>query len=135
MLDFNPLKPPRKSLISLTRTQVDSRPGLDVSAKSAKGWAAKLAPPWTLVWGYKHGRICEHEFTKRYLEHIDPISVPGSLPYTDLLHYGRKRNNHINFQCYCSDFKFCHTHVLIDYLVNRYCGFSDARPPWMIPRH
>jgi uncharacterized protein YeaO (DUF488 family) len=135
MIDFNPLKPPRRTLIDLTRSQVDSGPGLDISVKSAKGWAVKLAPPWVLVWDYKHGRIREQEFTERYIEHIDPLSAPGSLPYVELWHYGLEHNNHINFQCYCSDFKFCHTHVLIDFLVNYCRGFSDGRPPWMVPQY
>ena len=110
--------------IKLNRAQMrySGTDRLDITVKSANNWAKRLAPTWGMVWDHKNGSLSDEEYTYRYLHIIDSLGIP----IDELLEFGK--DSSITFVCYCSDGKFCHTHLLIDYLVDK-CpeSFEDGR--------
>lgn len=112
-------------MIKLNRAQMRySEPDrLDITAKSAEGWAKNLAPTWGLVWGHKNGALTDEQYTESYLHSINLVGIP----LDELLRFGHI-NGSITFVCYCPDGKFCHTHLLIEYLLKE-CPeiFEDGR--------
>ena len=105
----------------MTRRLCEPNP-LDVTVKSAKGWASMLAPTWTMVRGYKDGTLSEADYTVAYRE-ILKRKVPLVIGH---LRLGVPA---ITFLCYCPDGAFCHTHLLIDLLCEHYPeDFEDGRP-------
>lgn len=112
------------SKIRLNRAQMryfgDDR--LDITVKSAEGWARKLAPTWGMVWGHKHGNISDEEYKEQYIHVLE-------IPFDELLEFAKDTRS-VTFVCYCADGKFCHTHLLIDYLITQYPYsnmFKDGR--------
>lgn len=99
------------SKVTLTRSPMNSI-GLDITVKSAKGSARLLAPTWTLVMGLKEGKITQEQYTAHYYKilemNLDQYIV-DSLAKKDR-----------NFKCYCANGEFCHTYLLINYLISKY---------------
>jgi len=101
-----------RSHLSKTREQATN---IDVTIKSAVSSIGKaFAPTWEIVMGHKEHRITDEEYTEQYLAILSKISRQTifDLANTNLLN--------INFQCYCNDEQFCHTYLLIDWLVANY---------------
>jgi len=120
--------PPKPKTVSLTRGQIGVANGLDVTAKSAAGWAKKLAPSWALVLGHQRGSLPEAEFERLYIQTIAPRESSYLFPMIDLWHYGLANDSKICFLCYCPDMQFCHTHTLINYIVGTWpVYFTDGR--------
>jgi hypothetical protein len=64
------------SYVKLSRAQI--RPGVkgvDVTIKSAKGFARSFSPTWSMVMGYKNGTLTEVQYTQQYLKILDAVSV------------------------------------------------------------
>jgi len=113
--------------ILLSRVQMSSsRQGFDITARTK----LPVAPNWDLVLGYKSGLIGERAYTEYYLEMLnanyDEIvkwleTLPGRLPII-------LKTNHIIFKCFCPDRDFCHTNILIDWLLEKFPDkYEDAR--------
>ena len=103
-------------MVKLTRAQI--RPGVegvDVTVKSAKGFARSFAPGWNMVMGYKRGMFTEAQYTERYMKILDAVSVEA---WRWL--YAQAVNGEVTLLCYCRDGQFCHTYLLIDYAVKKY---------------
>jgi uncharacterized protein YeaO (DUF488 family) len=100
-----------------------SVPGpLDVTVKSAKGWARELAPTWGMVRGYKDGTMSAADYTRQYRQLLANFGL------LDLDRFSEVNDNHVTFLCYCPDGAFCHTHLLIDWLCERFPDvFEDGR--------
>jgi hypothetical protein len=49
--------------------------GVDVTVKSAKGFARSFAPTWKMVMGYKNGMQTEAQYTEKYVEILGAVSV------------------------------------------------------------
>jgi len=113
--------------IGLTRATIGESSGLDVTAKSAQGWARKLAPSWSLVMGHKRGSLHDAAYEEEYLKQLAFDLGAVHFPYVQLWHYGLQHGRQICFLCYCRDGAFCHTHLLIDYIISNYHTFYDAR--------
>jgi DNA polymerase III epsilon subunit-like protein/uncharacterized protein YeaO (DUF488 family) len=112
--------------VALKRGQIGrARSGLllDVTAKSATGWATAFAPTWEMVSGHKGGTMGDSEYRRLYGEILD---AAGEAAFERLWQFGA--DGTVKLLCYCPDGRFCHTHLLVDYAVKRYPKwFSDGR--------
>lgn len=103
--------------ILLSRSPIWKKlPGLDITIKSGKTLGKCFAPTWNMVMGHKQNKITDQEYTDLYFEILNKLD--GQV-YEELYQYGTS-DNKINFICYCHDGKFCHTYLLIDYLINKF---------------
>ena len=113
------------SKIKLNRGQIGRNAGLDITVKSAGGWARAFTPTWPMVMGYKQGTISDQEYTQAYLKIIERAQLTI---VSELVQYGRAMGDRVTFLCYCKDGAFCHTHILIEYLTRNWPGlFEDTR--------
>ena len=115
-------------MTKLMRGQIGKATGIDTTVKSSHGHYRALAPTWDMVMEYKSGRMSPTEYTSLYQQILTcvPNTVWDALvaqPDQTLL-------------CYCRDGQFCHTHLIIDYLLaqdpERFC---DARTTASRPRY
>lgn len=116
--------------LRLKRGQIGRARGLDVTVKSAAGFARHFAPTWQMVTAYKAGRLAAAEYAAEYRR------ILGDAPlcaWHALREAGLNRRS-LRLLCYCRDGAFCHTHLLIDYAVSHFPrSFSDGRAPEDIP--
>jgi uncharacterized protein YeaO (DUF488 family) len=103
-------------MVKLTRAQIRiGVKGMDVTVKSAKGFARSFAPTWTMVMGYKNGTLTETQYTEQYMKILGAVSVEA---WRWL--YAQAVNDEVVLLCFCKDRQFCHTHLLIDYACRKY---------------
>jgi hypothetical protein len=103
-------------MVKLSRAQI--RPevkGVDVTVKSAKGFARSFAPTWSMVMGYKNGILTEAQYTAQYRKILDAVSVEA---WRWL--YAQAVNDEVVLLCFCRDGQFCHTNLIIRYAVEKY---------------
>ncbi len=103
-------------MVKLTRAPI--RPGVkgvDVTVKSAKGFARSFAPNWKMVMGYKNRTLTEAQYTEQYRKILDAVSVEA---WSWL--YAQAVNGEIVLLCFCRNGQFCHTYLLIDYACRKY---------------
>ena len=86
---------------------------IDVTVKSSKKLGRYFAPTWAMVMGYKSGTLSDTLYTTQYREKLGKLYWPPILEELE-------KFDHITFLCYCKDGSFCHTHLLIDYLVENF---------------
>ena len=86
---------------------------LDVTVKSAKSLGRNFAPTWAMVMGHKSGVMPDEVYVTKYIEKLDKLYWP---PIVEEL----EKSEHITFLCYCKDNTFCHTYLLMDYLVEHF---------------
>ena len=116
--------------IKLKRAQIGKAPGLDITVKSAQGFAQAFAPTWDMVMGHKSGELSDNQYSYKYTQILmrgcyDPVKRSHIL----LHRHGQENGGEVTLLCYCSDGKFCHTHLMIDWLTEQYPDlFEDARP-------
>jgi len=110
-------------MVKLSRAQL--RPGVkgvDVTVKSAKGYARAFSPTWSMVMGYKHGTLAEAEYTEQYLMILDAVSVET----WRWLYAQAAEGGEVVLLCYCRDNDasgnrvFCHEHLITDYATEKY---------------
>jgi len=109
----------------IRRGRKTQRGDLDITVKSAEGIGKYLAPTWPMVLGHKDGTLSDEDYEWMYRRILDrnPIKV-----YRALWKYGKDCGGQITFLCYCPDGVFCHTHLLIDYLLEKFpTGWEDGR--------
>ena len=109
-------------MVKLTRAQI--RPGVkgvDVTVKSAKGYARSFAPSWRMVMGYKNGTLTEAQYTEQYMKILDAVSVEA---WRWL--YAQAVDGEVVLLCYCRDVDaqgrqvFCHTRLIVQYAAEKY---------------
>jgi len=103
-------------MVKLTRAQV--RPGVkgvDVTVKSAVGYARSFAPTWSMVMGYKNGTLTKARYTEQYMKILGAVSVEA---WRWL--YAQAVNGEVTLLCYCRDEWFCHTYLIRNYAVKKY---------------
>lgn len=101
--------------------------GIDVTVQSAKCIWKSLAPTWKMVMGYKKHQnvmlgsnikvppISWEEYTTQYNEILDRVDWQ---PIIDQLDRWREEGiDEVVFLCFCKDGANCHTHLLIDRLI------------------
>ena len=72
-----------------------------------------LAPDKSILYDYKNGVIDEMEYTSRYLDQLDRIGIRNIL---GLIH---KYGDDVILLCWEHPSKFCHRHILADYINKR----------------
>jgi len=118
-------------MITLERGQLQrGARGLDVTVRSAKGCLRPLTPTWDMVKQCMAGTMGEAEYTRRYLAILNRVGLDTWGGLEELGHeFGGLR-----FLCYCPNRKFCHTHLLINYLLERWPEvYQDGRRPIDVP--
>jgi uncharacterized protein YeaO (DUF488 family) len=100
--------------VTVDRAQIGKKAGLDVTVKSGSGIGKAFAPTWDMVMGYRNGPISSHQYTEQYNAILE--SVPIEVWRRLYLH--GKKSGGLTFLCYCKDGDFCHTNLLIQYLVD-----------------
>ena len=80
-------------------------------------YAVKLAPTQDMLWYYKNSFISEAEYTRMYKEILDKLKSDGALSgfVEDL-----KVHDKVLLLCYEGKYKFCHRHILAEYLNKHY---------------
>lgn len=81
---------------------------IDTTVKSGY---SQLAPTWDMVTGIKQGRITEEKYTRLYYRILDYSRRVNPNFWDSLL-----RIEKVAIGCYCSRGKFCHRHLLAEYL-------------------
>ena len=111
-------------MIKLYRAQITGYKGiggLDITVKSAKGFARFFAPTWDMVMGHKQGRLTDNQYTFRYTQILARMENGKEvIPIKDLCQFGWDHSDAITFLCYCRDGAFCHTYILMDYLIHNW---------------
>ena len=74
----------------------------------------KLIPSWVLVSGYKNGSITPKEYAAEYTKQLDQIN------FSKLIEKYEDSENDIVLLCWESPEKFCHRHLLANYLNKKY---------------
>ena len=77
-----------------------------------------LAPDSSLLCGYKNGNIGEEEYARRYLSSLEELHDNGTLD--KFAHYLINHSMDVVLLCYERPDKFCHRHLLADYLNKQY---------------
>ena len=94
---------------------------MDVTVKSAKGYAWAFRPTWSMVMDYKNGTLTEAQYTEQYLKILDAVSGEAWCWL-----YRQAANGEVVLLCYCRDLDaqgrpvFCHTHLIIQFAVEKY---------------
>lgn len=115
--------------IQLRRAQISyaGPDRLDITVRSATGFARKLAPTWAMVIQHKDRELSDANYTSAYLERIEPPEKPWTFPFSDLWQFGTSHDDRITFVCFCKDGSFCHTNILIEYLCETFPNFFEDR--------
>jgi uncharacterized protein YeaO (DUF488 family) len=102
---------------------------LNVTRQSAQDWAIRLAPTWRMVNKHKRGTISDKKYTELYVEWLNGLDDRSMFPINHLVDLAEDNDDEqITFICFCKDGKFCHTNILIDWLVaNGHGLFRDVR--------
>lgn len=81
-----------------------------------------VSPPRDLVLGYKAGAITEENYTEVYLKQLNDNAE-------DIITWAWCICGEIiKFKCFCPEGAFCHTHLLIDWLIEKRPDlFQDGR--------
>ena len=72
-----------------------------------------LVPEESILWKYKNGEIDEMEYTSLYLDQLDRIGI------RDILLGIHAFGDDIVLVCWEAPDKFCHRHILADYINKR----------------
>ncbi len=106
----------------LKRAQIGkAKNGIDITIKSATGWARELAPTWEMVSGHKFGTMSDREYINLYNKILEEADKNGIF---DKLYESEEST----LLCYCPSGKFCHTHLVIDYVIKNHPNkFADGR--------
>ena len=103
-------------MVKLTRDQI--RPGVkgvDVTVKSAKGFARSFATSWSMVMGYKNGTLTETQYTEQYMNILNAVSGEAwRWLYTQAV------NGKVVLLCFCRNGQFCHTNLIIQFATEKY---------------
>ena len=79
--------------------------------------AVKLAPTQDMLWYYKNSFISEAEYTRMYNKILDKLKADGSL---DGFVKDFRKHDKVLLLCYEGKYKFCHRHILAEYLNKHY---------------
>lgn len=78
-----------------------------------------IAPSWDLVHQYKDGLISVLDYTREYLGSLSEVSVNAVLEdCKNYLQYSKRDG--IVFCCWEAPDKFCHRHLLADYIKDNF---------------
>jgi len=123
-------------MLQLTRAHISYAkrvPGpVNVTIKSSVGLARMFTPTWDMVMEHKRGRLTNTDYTAQYHSILNKLTKEQVLAFYD---QQREAGPTCTFLCFCQDGRFCHTHLLIDWLVDQHPFlFADVRAPQLNPQ-
>ena len=77
------------------------------------GKIPSLCPDKQILFDYKNGNIDEIEYTSKYLDQLDRIGI------REILRFIHKFGDDFVLLCWERPDKFCHRHILADYINKR----------------
>lgn len=80
---------------------------------------SEFMPSSDLLFKYKQGKINESVYTTRYTEQLDKYNNER---YDNLINWLNSQSKDVIFLCYEGKNKFCHRHILADYLNKKSKG-------------
>jgi len=96
-------------MIKLNRGQIGKKAGIDVTVRANLA----VSPTWEYVMAFKSGTIGEREYTDWYMARLDSRR-------DEVFAWASKLPEETTFLCFCPLDAFCHTYLLIDWLVVNY---------------
>ena len=82
-----------------------------------------LAPDSDTLWAYKNEYIDNQEYTRQYLEKLNKLLDNGTL---ESIIDNLKAHDKVLLLCYEGKYKFCHRHILADFLNEHFTlGISE----------
>jgi uncharacterized protein YeaO (DUF488 family) len=84
-------------------------PFLDTTFKSGD---PVFAPPKKLVLAYKANEITELEYTQAYTRHMRMSYTANRARWEEVC-----RMDKVAIACYCAAAKFCHRHLLVEFII------------------
>ncbi len=110
-------------MITLYRAQIRDKNKvinpIDITVRSAIGWAKQLAPTWDMVMGHKNKKINNKQYEDQYIARLKLLDMESIISQMEQI------GDRITFICYCNDGDFCHTYLLIDYLCRYYPSLCE----------
>ena len=79
----------------------------------------ELAPSWKIVSGIKYDGLSEEDYTKEYISQLESLRESGMMDLIVKYLTTQIPYNNVLLLCYEGKGKFCHRHILRDYL-NKY---------------
>ena len=102
-------------MIKVKRAQIKTdkhyQGGVDTTVRAQ----TPFSPSWYMVMYYKAGELSEKSYTEMY---NNILNVASDKDYEDLLQ--QAENGVLTLLCYCRDDWFCHTHLLIKRLKEKF---------------
>ena len=90
------------TLLSISRTKPEfAKSCIDIP---------QLFPSNKILWDYKKGKIDEMEYTSKYLDQLNELGVDRIIKMIQIF------GNNVVLLCWESPEKFCHRHILADYI-------------------
>ena len=83
--------------------------------RSGIGRIQQFLPDWSIVDGIKKGKITEQEYTEKYLEKLNTFQITKE---------NIEALNNSVLLCFESPEKFCHRHILANWLKDKAYGFG-----------
>lgn len=98
-------------MIILSRAQIHKNEGIDTTVRANIPF---ISPDWEHVLKFKSKQIIEEQYRIWYVNRLASNS--------QFVHDWAKNFNkdELVFLCYCRDTEFCHTHLLIDFLITKW---------------
>ena len=75
----------------------------------------QLFPSNKILWDYKKGKIDEMEYTSKYLDQLNELGVDRIIKMIQIF------GDNVVLLCWESPEKFCHRHILADYINKNSC--------------
>lgn len=77
-----------------------------------------LAPAKETLWDYKADKINKKEYTEQYTEKLNMLFKNKKLD--EIMTFLKNQNKEILLLCYEGKYKFCHRHILAEFLNEKY---------------
>ena len=95
------------TLLSISRTKPEfAKSCIDIP---------QLFPSNKILWDYKKGKIDEMEYTSKYLDQLNELGVDRIIKMIQIF------GDNVVLLCWESPEKFCHRHILADYINKNSC--------------
>ena len=95
------------TLLSISRTKPEfAKSCIDIP---------QLFPSNKILWDYKKGKIDEMEYTSKYLDQLNELGVDKIIKMIQIF------GDNVVLLCWESPEKFCHRHILADYINKNSC--------------
>lgn len=95
------------TLLSISRTKPEfAKSCIDIP---------QLFPSDKILWDYKKGKIDDMEYTSKYLDQLNELGVDKIIKMIQIF------GDNVVLLCWESPEKFCHRHILADYINKNSC--------------